>query len=337
MIEQPIILAIAGDVMLGRLVNASIDRRGFAYPWGDVLPARERADLFLVNLECALTDSFTPWRDGAGKTFYFGAAPSVVETLKAGHVDFVSMANNHAGDFGAEGLVDTLRVLDAAGIAHAGAGLSSRDASAPTYLTADGLRVGVIACADHPAAWAATETSAGVNYVRVVSSDDSFAGVREVIARARANADLVVFSIHWGPNMRERPTRAFRTFAKQVVDAGVDVFWGHSAHIVQGIEFWHGGVILYDTGDFIDDYAVDGGLRNDLSALFFVRVATAAGIQSVELLPVRIDDMQVCIAGGADRAWFVKRVAKRCAEVGTEVHAMGADGMLQVRRNVTGD
>ena len=115
-------LALVGDVMLGRVVNRMIAEHGFAYPWGDLLPAVRGADCFLINLECALTDHTERWRDGGHKPFYFRANPRVVETLRVAGVDFASLANNHAADFGMTGLLDTVRHLDEAGIAHAGAG-----------------------------------------------------------------------------------------------------------------------------------------------------------------------------------------------------------------------
>lgn len=326
--EHPVTLAIAGDVMLGRMVNETIAMRGFAYPWGDVITtARDRADLFLINLECALTASSGRWSDGRKKEFYFRAEPSVVETLKLGGVDFVSLANNHAGDYGDAGLLETVRVLDEAGIAHAGAGATRASAAAPAYLTSNGVRVSIVAFADHPLEWAATDQSPGINFTNV---DRAIAGVRDAIAEARGRADVVVFSIHWGPNMRARPSGAFREFAQSVIDAGADVFWGHSAHVVQGIEFWHDGVILYDTGDFIDDYAIDVSLRNDLSALFFVSVGPA-GVTGVELLPVQIDDMRVSVAHGASRERFISRLATLCAEMGTATMAGRGPDTVAVR------
>src|SRR5262249_22308658 len=109
---RPMTLALAGDVMLGRQVNRAIATRGSAYPWGDVLPLLRQADLFLINLECALTALNQPWHDGAYKAFYFRADPAVVTTLQHARVAFASLANNHTGDFGMDGLVETLQVLD---------------------------------------------------------------------------------------------------------------------------------------------------------------------------------------------------------------------------------
>jgi poly-gamma-glutamate synthesis protein (capsule biosynthesis protein) len=120
--------------------------------------------------------------------------------------------------------------------------------------------------------------------------------------------------------MRIRPTPAFRAFAKRVIERGADVFWGHSAHVVQGVELWHGKPILYDTGDFVDDYAVDPALRNDLSALFLLRARPPA-ISRIDLLPVAIGRCQVNRARGEDREWFERRFTALCAELGTEVRA----------------
>ena len=231
-------LALAGDVMLGRLVNPMIAEHGFAYPWGDLLPAVRGADCFLINLECALTDHTERWRDGGHKPFYFRADPHVVETLRLAGVDFASLANNHAADFDMAGLLDTVRHLDEAGIAHAGAGGDLAAARAPAFLTAAEWRIGVVAFADHPAVWAAGPTSPGINYTPVSLASSHFAAIEDALAIAREQADLVIFSIHWGPNSGSRPTSAFRDFARRVIETGADVFWGHSAHVVQGIEVW---------------------------------------------------------------------------------------------------
>jgi poly-gamma-glutamate synthesis protein (capsule biosynthesis protein) len=304
--------------MLGRMVHESLARGDYARPWGNVLPVLEPADLFLVNLECVLTKRTERWSDGGYKPFYFRADPAAVATLKAGGVDCVSLANNHTGDFGMEGLRDTLVALDAAGIAHAGAGVDRWSAREPALLTVGGTRVSVVAWADYPAEWAATPTAPGINYVPVSLEPEHFGEVAVALAIAREQADLVVFSIHWGPNMRARPTPEFRAFAHAVIDAGADIFWGHSAHVVQGAELRRGRLILYDTGDLVDDYAVNQHLRNDLSAVFVVRVRPPT-VEAVEIVPVHIDNLQATLARDPDRAWFLQRFRRHCEELGTKV------------------
>lgn len=328
--QETVTLALTGDVMLGRLVNETIRARGFAHPWGDILPEMKDSDALLVNLECALTAHTQHWRDGEEKAFYFRADPAVVRTLQIADVDFVSLANNHAGDFGTEGLLETVAVLDQAGIAHAGAGRSLAEAERPAVLDAAGYRVGVLAYADYPEAWAAQPWRAGINYTKVSTHPKHFHRIQDCIQVARRISDIVVFSIHWGPNMQSRPSAEFKEFARAVVDAGADLFWGHSAHVVQGVEVWNGRPILYDTGDFVDDYAVDPYLRNDLSALFLVRFRGRL-VERIDLIPVKIDDMQVNVAHGDERRWFIDRFTRLCSEMGTAVDAEGGRLVIRVR------
>jgi poly-gamma-glutamate capsule biosynthesis protein CapA/YwtB (metallophosphatase superfamily) len=317
-----ITLGLTGDLMLGRRMNEAIAREGFAYPWGDMLPRLREVDLLLVNLECALTQSAVRWHDGNYKAFYFRAEPSVVETLRLANVRFASLANNHALDFGPAGLLDTIHTLNGTGIAHAGAGATLAEARAPALIEAGGLQVQVVAFTDHPFAWRAEADAPGVNYTPVSIQPGDLDPVREAIGAARQTGGLVIFCIHWGPNMRLRPPPAFRAFARAVIDAGADVFWGHSAHVVQGIEVYRGRPILYDTGDFVDDYAVNPALRNDLSALFHLAIGPR-GIQRLDLVPVRLGRMQVNAARGRERDWFIRRTADLSAELGTQVHVSG--------------
>ena len=142
--------------MLGRLVNEVIAEKGYEYPWGNVLPVLWQTDLFLINLECVLTTHTKPRRNGHYKPFYFRAEPSVGTTLKIGRAKFASLANNHICDFGNAGLLETIQILDQAGIAHAGAGSNLAEAGAPARLSVNGTRISVVSFADHPIHWAAS-------------------------------------------------------------------------------------------------------------------------------------------------------------------------------------
>lgn len=326
-------IALTGDVMLGRHVDEVLAVQGPRYAWGDMLPLLQEADTRLINLECALTSHTTEWHNGHKKAFYFRADPERgAATLEAAGVDFVTIANNHIGDFGNAGLLDTIAVLDRHHIAHAGAGSNLAAARMPAVLNAGGLQIAIVAFADHPAEWAATPETPGINYLPITMTPATLAIVDEAIAQARTLASLVIATFHWGPNMRERPSPTFRAFAHHVIEAGADLIWGHSAHVVQGIEIWQGKPILYDTGDFVDDYAVDPDLRNDLSALFLLEVSSS-GIEGLDLIPVMIADCQVNRAHGEERRWFQHRLKRLCAEFGTtlEEHATG----LSIRLGAT--
>jgi poly-gamma-glutamate synthesis protein (capsule biosynthesis protein) len=118
--------------------------------------------------------------------------------------------------------------------------------------------------------------------------------------------------------MRQVPIEQFREYARAVIDAGADVFHGHSAHVFQGIEIHHGKPILYDTGDLLDDYRVDERKRNDLQLLFLLKVRDKR-VRRIELVPLKIAHKQVNVARGADRTTIHRRMRGLCADMGTKL------------------
>lgn len=311
-------LVLAGDTMLGRGVAETTEQRGIWWPWGDVHPRTHGADLFAINLECTITTRTERWTGEPGKPFFFRAPPGIAESLHVGGVHFCALANNHAVDFGPEGVVDTVRYLDAVGIRHAGAGATLHDARAPARMVRNGWRISFLACADAPSQAAAGPATPGIHWIPIPPDPEALGFLQAQIAVERAHADVVVVSVHWGPNLVERPSPEFQVFAKAVIDAGADVFWGHSAHVVHGIGTHRGRPILYDTGDLVDDYVVDRWLRNDLGALFLVRFGPE-GVREVEAIPTKVGWRQAKLAVGADRTAFVEAFTRRCRELGTEV------------------
>src|SRR5215218_11121972 len=148
-------LALAGDTMLGRLVADRLAADpGLELLSPEVRAAAARADAFVANLECCISERGERFPDPR-KPFYFRAPPVAAERLAALGVDCVTLANNHALDYGPVALLDTLDHLDAAGIAATGAGEDEASARAPVVLEAGGARLRVVAASDHPAAFAA--------------------------------------------------------------------------------------------------------------------------------------------------------------------------------------
>ena len=123
--------------------------------------------------------------------------------------------------------------------------------------------------------------------------------------------------------MVEYPPRAFQLFAKGLIDAGADIFFGHSSHVFQGVENYKGKLILYDTGDFVDDYAVDPVLRNDMSFIFKVEV-DKTGPSKLELIPVLINGQEFCqvnLAHGNLAEDIMGMMKRRSDPFGTEFDA----------------
>jgi poly-gamma-glutamate capsule biosynthesis protein CapA/YwtB (metallophosphatase superfamily) len=266
-------------------------------------------DLNIINLETTLTKS----NKAVPKTFNFKADPDRVKCLRDAHIDIANLANNHILDFDVEGLRETIDELDEAGIRHTGAGVNIGEAKKPVTIIKDGIRIGVIGMTDNEPGWKAGTGKPGVNYVHVGDIMEA----KQQVKNLRNSVDVLVISIHWGPNKREFPTREFIDFARELTENGVDIFHGHSAHVFQGLEFRGRSLIMYDTGDFIDDYAVDNSLRNDYSFLYQVDL-DKTGINRLFLIPVLIKNMQVNKANGEDFHAIVKIFKKRCAIFKTE-------------------
>jgi poly-gamma-glutamate synthesis protein (capsule biosynthesis protein) len=295
-------LALAGDTMLGRGVAAMLARdpqHTLVAP--EVVDIVREADLFVLNLECCISARGEPF---SGRVFHFRAPPWAAQVLVHLGVDCVTLANNHALDFGPDALLDTLAHLDAAGIRVVGAGTDVERARAPVVLEADGFRLGVVAFSDHPAEYAAAADRLGIAYA------DLRRGVPDCVTMF-PDADAVLVTPHWGPNMTSEPPRYVRRAAHTLVEAGATIIAGHSAHVFHGVA----PRVLYDLGDFIDDYAVDRRLRNDLGLLFLVDLAG----DRLEAIPLRLEFAHTRLATGEDAAWIKRRFTGASAAFGTEV------------------
>jgi poly-gamma-glutamate synthesis protein (capsule biosynthesis protein) len=305
--------------MLGRGVAGVLSSAGSGALFApEVVAAAGEADLFVLNLECCISERGEPWPDPR-KPFFFRAPPVAVEALALLGVDCVTLANNHALDFGPEALVDTIELLRAAGIATVGAGADLEQARAPAVLDAGGFRLAVVGASDHPESFAAAPHRPGIALASL--ADDVSGWVLDAVQRV--DADAVLMTSHWGPNMATRPRPSIRAAAARLLSAGATLVAGHSAHVFHGVE----GPVLYDLGDFVDDYATDRALRNDLGLLFLVTL-DAQGPVRIEAVPLKLEYCHTRIAEGRDVDWIRSRFRRACAELGTEVVA--ADGRLVI-------
>jgi poly-gamma-glutamate synthesis protein (capsule biosynthesis protein) len=313
-------VALAGDTMLGRGVA---ERLGEVEPQTLVAPEvvefARRADLVVLNLECCISDRGDRWSD-PGKPFFFRGPPGAIDLLTHLGVDCVTLANNHALDFGEEALLDTLRRLGDAGIATVGAGPDVEAARRPAVLTADGFHLAVIGVTDHPPDFAAGADRPGVAHA------DLHAGVPGWLSASVSNAeaDAVLVTPHWGPNMTPWPVPHVRRAARDLTEAGATLVAGHSAHVFHGVQ----GRVVFDLGDFLDDYAVDPDLRNDLGLLWLVTL-DGDGPRRLEALPLRLDYCHTRPAEGWEADWVRRRFREACAEHGT-TEVSERDGLLVI-------
>lgn len=312
------ILGLAGDCMIGRMVNELLKTKSPNYPWGNMLDTIKSVDFSIINLETTLTTS----SHIVSKVFNFKSDPKNVAVLQKAGITVVNLANNHILDFGEEGLNETIATLWKSSTHYVGAGMDIYQARKPFIFVTEGFRIGVIGCTDNEPDWLATNDKPGINYIKI----GDLQTISKQIDDLRPKVDLLILSIHWGPNMRKRPSGEFQKFAHALIDAGVDILHGHSAHIVQGIELYNNRLILYDTGDFVNDYAVDPQLRNDQSLFFKVTVKKDRSnihLSQLTVIPVRISNMQVNKAEDMQAKQFLEHVQTLSREFGTVIDDHG--------------
>lgn len=321
-------LLFVGDVMLGRLVNQILKREPPEYPWGDTLTVLRQADCRICNLECVVSDRGRPW-GLTPKAFHFRSDAKNVSVLTAVGITAVSVANNHTLDFEYDAMFEMLRILDRAGIRHAGAGENLGRASQPALLEISDARIGLVAFTDNEPGWEATDLSPGVFYVPIDLRDARAAKLLETVRNTKGEVDLLILSAHWGGNWGYSPPSSHRAFARALIDAGADIIFGHSCHVVRGVEIYQGRPILYSCGNFIDDYAVDEIERNDRSLIFMLE--TEAGtLTRIRLYPTVIRRYQARMAAGAESEEIAAKMRQLCADLNTTTGWREKDRCLEI-------
>lgn len=323
MMAAPLTVLFLGDVNLGNAVNDGLRTLPPSHPWGDTLDLLRGADLRIANLECTLSDVGRRWL-WPFKAYHHRSDERNVAVLASAGIDVAVLANNHTFDYGSRGLARTIRALRRHGIAWVGAGRNRAAAEAPAIRTVNGVRVGIVACMDDERWAAARPNRPGRFFSPARVGDRRAARVFDAVRTARPHADLLIASAHWGPNWGDEPTPEVRAFGRALVDAGADVVFGHSAHVLRGIEVYRGRPILYSAGDVVDDYTVRPD-RNDRGGLF--RLTWQAGaVRGLAVRPILIRERQANLAPPAEATAILDRMQRLCAALGTAtVRAEGTD------------
>jgi poly-gamma-glutamate capsule biosynthesis protein CapA/YwtB (metallophosphatase superfamily) len=295
--------------MLGRGVAEALEREDAPLLAPEVVAIAREADLFVLNLECCISARGERWPEPR-KPFFFRAPPVAAERLAGFGVDCVSLANNHVLDFGQVALADTFTHLDQAGVMWVGAGVDVEEARRPRVLVSGDERITLLAFSDHPAAYAAGPERPGIAYADQVSD-----WLADAVSAA---PDPVLVLPHWGPNMTPAPVPSVRSAASALRAAGAGFVAGTSAHVVHGVR----DRVAYDLGDFIDDYAVDRRLRNDLGLLFLLRLDGGSPV-GLEAVPLKLEFCFTRLAEGGDAEWIAGRFTAACEELGTAVERRG--------------
>jgi poly-gamma-glutamate synthesis protein (capsule biosynthesis protein) len=235
-------LVLCGDVMLARGVRDRSERmEDTAWPFRQNLFLTANADVAFANLESLFSEN--PEQDPAHLEFKL--RPEQVEALRVAGFDVVSLANNHAGNVGRAGMAFTVNLLRSNGIAPSGGGHNLAEAHRPAVVATPRLTVAfcsytaaasLVAAEDAPG-----HTAWGLDLLR------------EDLARAEGEADVVVVSLHAGDEYAPRENGLQRDFAHAAIDAGADIVVGHHPHVLEPIEVYRGRLICYSLGNYVFD------------------------------------------------------------------------------------
>lgn len=271
-------LAAVGDLNIARTQAEIITTTGdLAYPLSLVAPVFAAADYTIGNLETALGDVGEP----AAKRYTFRSPPEAAQSLAIGGVDLVSLANNHALDYGPEALLQGIDLLHEAGVATVGGGADDAAAHAPYIADINGLKVAFLGYVHVPVeaithfdtqSWTAAAGTPGLAWADPER-------IRADVAAVRPLADLVVVQLHSGYEYIEEPSEEQVAAARAAVNAGADLVVGHHAHILQGIHRYNDGVIAYGLGNFL--FNIDGPPETAILNVWLDR----DGVRQLEVIP----------------------------------------------------
>ena len=310
---------------LAESVNGAITRPVTAeYIWGDALAELNHAgvDLRIINLETTITSSEHYWRH---KEIHYRMHPRNIDCITVGRIDCCCLANNHILDWGYDGLTETLRTLDAAGIAHTGAGRDAAEAAAPAVLDVPGKGCVLVFSYGSPTSgvpreWAATAHRPGVNFLGDTSKKTARRIAREMHG-FDSQRDVIVASIHWGGNWDYRIRAEETRFVHQLIDQGIAVVHGHSSHHVKTAEIYGGHLVLYGCGDLINDYegiSWHEDFRSDLTLLYLAAIDPRRGqLVEARLVPMRLARLRLNRGTEAEAKLLCELLNRLGAPLGT--------------------
>lgn len=251
--KETLQVAFTGDIMMGTTFpSVQLPPQEGRQLFVDAAPILRQADVAAGNLEGTLCDSGRTHKKVSKVCYAFRTPTSYAPLLQQAGYDFLSMANNHANDFGADGIASTRRCLDRLGIAHAGI----QGYEPAVVVERDGVRYGFCAF--------------GHNGYTVRHQD--LGQVRQIVTSLVNQCDIVIVSFHGGAEGSSRARLPYgkemfcgedrgslREFAHFCIDAGADVVYGHGPHVARAVELYKEHFIAYSLGNFCTPYGMSLG------------------------------------------------------------------------------
>lgn len=276
---QTTTIIFGGDVMLSRTVGEKIrEYNDFSWPFKKIDYLLKDSDLSIINLESPFikNDSYIV----PSGSFIFKADPKTVAGLKLAGIDLASLANNHFGNEGQKGMLDTFQILADDGIKYVGAGKNIEEAHQGEIMEVNGIKFGFLGYAYPQSIYVADEKSAGISNMNIALA-------KEDISRLRKQVDFLTILMHAGNEYTDLPNDEQKNFAHLAIDSGADLVVGHHPHWIQPVEIYHGKLILYSLGNLVFDQMWSRETQQGILAKAFF---TDGSLEKMEFIPIHILD-----------------------------------------------
>jgi len=276
--EEEIKMIAVGDIMLSRVVGQKmIEYKDYKYPFLETADITNKADIVFGNLEGPIVSG----RIIKSGEMIFRADLESVGSLKFAGFNVLNLANNHIADFGKRGLESTMEALDGSGILHTGAGTSEEEICKAAIKDVKGTKFAFLGYT--------------YNFSQRKSSGDDIYGaaymdtekMKDEVRKAKSEADIVIVSMHAGTEYKTFPDKFQEDFARGAIDAGADLVIGHHPHVVQTVEKYEDGYILYSLGNFVFDQMWSNETR--LGAIAEITFEDKE-VKDIKFIPIKIYD-----------------------------------------------
>ncbi len=323
-------LVFGGDFFFGTRTNQALySKKHWQHILGDVGPLIETADIAFINAEGVISGGGLPTQKSDRDPLYYRAHPNGAPMLAAAGIDLVTIGNNHAGDYGTDAVVEMMDRLLASGVQYTGGGVDLRDAKTPTVFAVGDTGVAVVgADLTYEREAAAGPARPGTLYFDFKDGPDHIIEtLSQILEDVRKQANVVLFSPHWGHNWQKAPPKQIRRIAKAIIDAGYDGILGHSAHLIQGVELIDGKPVIYDTGNFVLSYGLPNDYDEHQSLLYRIEF-NKAGITRLEAHPLHLGKVETRLARKAERHEILRLLKERSEAFGTTVTIEAGKGII---------
>lgn len=273
-------LTFVGDIMFDRGAYYKSQHEGYDVFFNRTKELWQQSDIVMGNLESAVIKHQNNYTKNVNKSINLAMDPKGVKSMKQAGFNLVGLANNHIGDFGRKGMRNTLKVLEKNKLNSVGVGENIDEAFNYAIYEVNGIKFGVMAVTDIvPKGTSATKEKSGA----MTSQTSAYLNLMRELAE---KTDYAIAYMHWGEEITQKISKRQRQLGHDIIDAGIDMIVGMHPHILEPIENYHGGLILYSVGNFVFEQEQS---RTKDSVVANLRV-DSAGEMSLELVPLRIQN-----------------------------------------------